>query len=34
MASFAKLGLNGEVLQVVSVNNDTIKDLNNIEQEN
>ena len=33
MASFAKLGLNGEVLQVVSVNNDTIKDLNNIEQE-
>ena len=26
MASFAKLGLNGEVLQVVSVNNDTIKE--------
>ena len=33
MASFTKLGVNGRVLQVVSVSNDIIKDDNNIEQE-
>ena len=33
MASFAKLGLNGEVLEVVAVNNATITDSNGIEQE-
>ncbi len=33
MASFAKLGLNGKVLSVVSVNNNIITDENNIEVE-
>lgn len=33
MAYFSKLGLNGKVLQVVSVNNDVITDENGIEQE-
>ena len=34
MASFAKLGLNGEVLTVVAVNNLLITDSNGVEQEN
>ena len=33
MASFAKLGANGEVLQVVAVDNSVITDSNGIEQE-
>ena len=33
MAYFSKLGLNGKVLEVVSVNNDVITDENGIEQE-
>ena len=33
MASFAKLGLNGEVLEVVAVDNSVITDSNGIEQE-
>ena len=34
MASFAKLGANGEVLEVVAVDNSVIKNSNGIEQEN
>ena len=33
MASFAKLGANGEVLQVIAVDNSVITDSNGIEQE-
>ena len=33
MASFAKLGLNGEVLQVIAVDNSVITDSNGIEKE-
>ena len=33
MAHFSKLGLNGKVLEVVSVNNNVITDENGIEQE-
>ena len=33
MASFCKLGINGKVLQVVSVSNDVITDENGIEHE-
>jgi hypothetical protein len=34
MASFAKIGLNGKVIEVLSVNNEVLKDANGIEQEN
>jgi hypothetical protein len=34
MASFAKIGLNGKVIEVQSVNNEVLKDANGIEQEN
>ena len=34
MASFAKLGANGEVLEVLSVHNSVITDSNGVEQEN
>ena len=34
MASFAKIGLNSKVMEIVSVNNDVIKDANGDEQEN
>jgi hypothetical protein len=34
MASFAKLGLNGKVIQVQSVNNEVLHDANGVEQEN
>ncbi len=33
MASFAKIGLNNKVIQVLSVNNEVLKDSNGIEQE-
>ena len=33
MASFAKIGLNGKVIEVLSVNNEVLKDSNGIEQE-
>ena len=33
MAGFAKLGMNGEVLQVVAVDNSVITDSNGVEQE-
>jgi hypothetical protein len=33
MASFAKIGLNSKVIEVVSVNNNVLKDSNGIEQE-
>ena len=33
MASFAKIGLNNEVIEVLSVNNEVIKDSNGVEQE-
>jgi hypothetical protein len=33
MASFAKIGLNGKVIEVLSVNNEILKDANGIEQE-
>ena len=33
MASFAKIGLNNKVIQVVSVVNDVLKDSNGVEQE-
>jgi hypothetical protein len=33
MASFAKIGLNSKVIEVVSVNNEVLKDSNGIEQE-
>jgi hypothetical protein len=34
MASFAKIGLNGKVIEVLSVNNEVLKDADGIEQEN
>ena len=34
MASFAKLGLNGKVIEVQSVNNEVLHDANGVEQEN
>jgi hypothetical protein len=34
MASFAKIGLNSKVIEVVSVNNEVLKDSNGVEQEN
>jgi len=33
MASFAKIGLNGKVIEVLSVHNDVLKDSNGVEQE-
>ena len=33
MASFAKIGLNSKVIEVLSVNNEILKDSNGIEQE-
>jgi hypothetical protein len=33
MASFAKIGLNNKVIEVLSVNNEVLKDSNEIEQE-
>jgi len=33
MASFAKIGLNNKVIEVLSVNNEVLKDVNGIEQE-
>ena len=33
MASFAKIGLNNKVIEVLSVNNEILKDANGIEQE-
>ena len=33
MASFAKIGLNGTVIEVLSVNNEVLHDANGIEQE-
>jgi len=33
MASFAKIGLNNKVIEVLSVNNDVLKDADGIEQE-
>jgi hypothetical protein len=33
MASFAKIGLNSKVIEVLSVNNEVIKDSNGVEQE-
>ena len=34
MASFAKIGLNNKVIEVLSLHNDVLKDSNGIEQEN
>ena len=34
MASFAKIGLNNKVIEVLSVHNDVLKDADGIEQEN
>ena len=34
MASFAKIGLNGKVIEVLSVNNEVLRDSNGVEQEN
>ena len=34
MASFAKIGLNNKVIEVLSVNNEVLKDADGIEQEN
>ena len=34
MASFAKIGLNNKVIEVLSINNEVLKDANGIEQEN
>ena len=34
MASFAKIGLNNKVIEVVSLHNNVLKDANGIEQEN
>jgi hypothetical protein len=34
MASFAKIGLNGEVIEVLSVHNNELLDSNGVEQEN
>ena len=33
MASFAKIGLNNKVIEVLSVNNEVLKDTNGVEQE-
>ena len=33
MASFAKIGLNGKVIEVLSINNDVLKDANGVERE-
>jgi hypothetical protein len=33
MASFAKIGLNSKVIEVLSVNNEVLKDSNGVEQE-
>ena len=33
MASFAKIGLNGKVIEILSVNNNELKDSNGVEQE-
>jgi len=33
MASFAKIGLNNKVIEVLSVNNEVLKDYNGVEQE-
>jgi hypothetical protein len=33
MASFAKLGLNNKVIEVLSVHNNVLKDSNGVEQE-
>ena len=33
MASFAKIGLNGKVIEVLSVNNEVLHDANEVEQE-
>ena len=33
MASFAKIGLNNKVIEVISVNNEVLKDSNGVEQE-
>ena len=33
MASFAKIGLNNKVIEILSVNNEVLKDSNGIEQE-
>ena len=33
MASFAKIGLNGKLIEVLSINNEILKDANGIEQE-
>ena len=33
MASFAKIGLNNKVIEVLSVHNDVLKDANGVEQE-
>jgi len=34
MASFAKIGLSGKVIEVLSVNNEVLHDANGVEQEN
>jgi len=34
MASFAKIGLNNKVIEILSVNNEVLKDADGIEQEN
>ena len=34
MASFAKIGLNNKVIEVLSVHNEVLKDSNGVEQEN
>ena len=34
MASFAKIGLNGKVMEVVSIANETLQDSQNVEREN
>ena len=34
MAHFAKIGLNSKVIEVLSVNNEVLKDSNGVEQEN
>ena len=34
MSSFAKIGLNNKVIEVLSINNEVLKDANGIEQEN
>ena len=34
MASFAKIGLNNKVIEILSVHNNELKDSNGVEQEN